>query len=217
MAEVKRENDAERTLAEDEPNSPNFVSKAPFPLDFPTSISGSECAPSTGCDVRDRCRELVVKALKRDCTKVSMEEEYKFYNLSAQIEESVFECFGNMGSKYKQRIRSRASNLGDAKNLALRQRVITGQISPTVTATMTAEELASDSMRELRQKLTQEAIRDAQVGQSDGAGGISELIRCPECGKNKCTYNQVSETIITIVITVIAVVVVVYCGYWLLL
>lgn len=54
------------------------------------------------------------------------------------------------------------------------------------------QEMASDSMKKLREELTKEAIRDAQVAQTDGARG-SDLLTCPECGKNNCSYTQVSR------------------------
>ena len=38
-------------------------------LNFKAGVSGRDCTPSTGSDVRDRCRELLVKALKKDCEK----------------------------------------------------------------------------------------------------------------------------------------------------
>ncbi len=51
----------------------------------------------------------------------------------------MFVSFGDTGNKYKQKVRSRVSNLGDAKNLSLRQQVITGGITPEEIASMTAE------------------------------------------------------------------------------
>lgn len=136
----------------------------------------------------------------------------KFVNSLTVFPTRVFQCIGDTEIKYKQRVRSRVSNLG--KNVELRQQVIAGHITPTRIASMTIEvcsvltyvrtyavygscviwwsqEMASDSMRKLRQQITEEAIRDAQVALIDGSGG-SDLIRCPECSKNKCSYTQVS-------------------------
>ena len=47
--------------------------------------------------------------------------------------------FRDTGNKYKMKIRSRVSNLGDLKNPSLRQNVISGQVSPSRIATMTSE------------------------------------------------------------------------------
>ena len=51
------------SLAKDLGDSGSFVIATP--LVFPADVSGSECTPSTGSEVRDRCRELIVKALKK--------------------------------------------------------------------------------------------------------------------------------------------------------
>ena len=51
------------------------------------------------------------------------------------------------------------------------------------------QEMASDAMKKLRQKLTKEAIRDAQVATSGGTH--TSLLKCGKCGKRNCTYNQV--------------------------
>ena len=56
------------------------------------------------------------------------------------------------------------------------------------------QEMASDSMKQLREQLTKEAIRDAMVAQTDGSGGSKcDLLRCPECSKNNCSYTQVGN------------------------
>ena len=47
--------------------------------------------------------------------------------------------FRDVGNKYKQRVRSRVSNLGDVKNPGLRQNVIAGHVSPAKIAVMTTQ------------------------------------------------------------------------------
>lgn len=44
-----------------------------------------------------------------------------------------------VSSKYKQKVRSRISNLGDIKNPSLRQNVIWGHITPARIAVMTTD------------------------------------------------------------------------------
>ena len=51
----------------------------------------------------------------------------------------VYKEFGSTNMKYKNRIRSRYSNLKDTKNPKLRQMVLTGDIKPEKIAVMTAE------------------------------------------------------------------------------
>lgn len=51
------------------------------------------------------------------------------------------------------------------------------------------QEMASNEMKELRQKFTKEAINDAQM--SVQGGTQTDLIKCPKCKKSNTTYNQV--------------------------
>ena len=51
----------------------------------------------------------------------------------------IFNEHRDTGNKYKSRVRSRVSNLGDLKNPNLRERVICGDIGPAKIATMTTE------------------------------------------------------------------------------
>ena len=51
----------------------------------------------------------------------------------------IFSELRDTGNKYKMRVRSRFSNLGDVKNPELKRRVITGMITPDRIATMTTD------------------------------------------------------------------------------
>uniref|UniRef100_A0A8D0BC80 Transcription elongation factor A3 n=1 Tax=Salvator merianae TaxID=96440 RepID=A0A8D0BC80_SALMN len=91
--------------------------------------------------------------------------------------------------KYRNRVRSRISNLKDPKNPGLRQNVLSGGIPPGLIAKMTAEEMASDELKELRNAMTQEAIREHQMAKTGGT--TTDLFQCGKCKKKNCTYNQV--------------------------
>ena len=52
---------------------------------------------------------------------------------------NIFREHKDTGTKYKSRVRSRVSNLGDLKNPNLREQVISGHITPAKIATMTTE------------------------------------------------------------------------------
>lgn len=49
--------------------------------------------------------------------------------------------------------------------------------------------MASQDMKELRQKITQEMIQEHQMSMTGGTS--TDLIKCPKCRKTNCTYNQV--------------------------
>lgn len=51
------------------------------------------------------------------------------------------------------------------------------------------KEMASDEMKQLRQKFTKEAINDHQMAVTGGTK--TDLLKCPKCKKSNCTYNQV--------------------------
>lgn len=156
--------------------------------EFSPSIKGESRVPSTGDPTRDKCRELIIKALEKGYKDITIVEETKFHNLGAQIEQCIFTEFKDTGNKYKMRVRSRVANLGDVKNPELRRGVISGEITAAQIAAMTAEQMASDSLKSLRQKLTTDAIRDAQM--SAGGGTKTDLLKCSKCKKRNCSYTQ---------------------------
>ncbi|ELK04448.1 Transcription elongation factor A protein 2 [Pteropus alecto] len=91
--------------------------------------------------------------------------------------------------KYKNRVRSRISNLKDAKNPGLRRQVLCGSITPQQIAVMTSEEMASDELKEIRKAMTKEAIREHQMARTGGTQ--TDLFTCGKCRKKNCTYTQV--------------------------
>ncbi|KAF0046790.1 hypothetical protein F2P81_000423 [Scophthalmus maximus] len=116
-------------------------------------------APNTSDSVRVKCRELLSNALQS----------------------------GDM--KYKNRVRSRISNLKDMKNPNLRRTVLCGSVTPERMAKMTAEEMASDELKEMRKNLTKEAVRDHQMATTGGTQ--TDLFTCGKCKGKCCTYTQV--------------------------
>lgn len=49
--------------------------------------------------------------------------------------------------------------------------------------------MASDELKQLRNILTQEAIREHQMAKTGGT--VTDLLQCGKCKKKNCTYNQV--------------------------
>lgn len=49
--------------------------------------------------------------------------------------------------------------------------------------------MASEEMKQLRQKFTKEAINDHQMSLTGGTK--TDLLKCGKCKKSNCTYNQV--------------------------
>ena len=53
--------------------------------------------------------------------------------------------------------------------------------------------MASEEMKNIRQKFTKESINDAQLATVQGTQ--TDLLKCGKCGKRNCTYNQVNISI----------------------
>ncbi|KAM7029525.1 transcription elongation factor A protein 3 isoform 2-T2 [Acridotheres tristis] len=155
------------------------------------SFSPSPCllAPCylTGDSVRDKCIEMLTAALR-------MDDDYKEFSvncekMASEIEDHIFQELKSTDMKYRNRVRSRISNLKDPKNPGLRRNVLCGAIEPGLIARMTAEEMASDELKKLRNAMTQEAIREHQMAKTGGT--VTDLFQCSKCKKKNCTYNQV--------------------------
>ncbi|CAA6672709.1 unnamed protein product [Spirodela intermedia] len=78
------------------------------------------------------------------------ESEDRNRALAASIEAELFRLFGGVNKKYKEKGRSLLFNLKDPSNPELRERVISGEITPQRLCSMSAEELASKELTEWR-------------------------------------------------------------------
>ncbi|XP_073347206.1 transcription elongation factor A protein 1 isoform X1 [Pagrus major] len=159
----------------------------------PTEVSSNALintfprAPTTSDSIRLKCRELIANALQTGEDYIAIGADCN--ELGAQIEECVFQEFKNTDMKYKNRVRSRISNLKDMKNPNLRRTVLCGSVTPERMAKMTAEEMASDELKEMRKNLTKEAVRDHQMATTGGTQ--TDLFTCGKCKGKCCTYTQV--------------------------
>ncbi|PNF33794.1 Transcription elongation factor S-II [Cryptotermes secundus] len=152
-----------------------------MPTTFPPVSSNTTDA------VRLKCRELLSTAVRGDgeipegCASPE--------DLAEELEEAIYQEFRNTDMRYKNRVRSRVANLKDTKNPGLRMNFLVGVIPASRLAVMTAEEMASDEMKSLRNKFLKEAINDAQLATVQGTK--TDLLKCGKCKKRNCTYNQV--------------------------
>uniref|UniRef100_A0A668TSP6 Uncharacterized protein n=1 Tax=Oreochromis aureus TaxID=47969 RepID=A0A668TSP6_OREAU len=153
------------------------------PMSPSFSSPGGPLSPhlATGDSIRDKCIEMLAAALRTD----SEAEAFALDSVIAHIYQEIKAT----DMKYKNRVRSRISNLKDPKNPGLRKNVLAGSIELRRIATMSAEEMASDELKQLRNVLTQEAIREHQMAKTGGT--TTDLLQCGKCKKKNCTYNQV--------------------------
>ncbi|XP_078025880.1 transcription elongation factor A protein 2 isoform X1 [Epinephelus lanceolatus] len=162
------------------PTSPTTTTLPPRFTSFPP-------APVTTDSVRNKCRELLVAALQTDDDHKTMAVDCE--HLAAQIEEEIFQEFKSTDIKYKSRLRSRISNLKDQKNPDLRRNVLCGNISAQRIASMTSEEMASAELKQMREALTKESIREHQL--SKVGGTETDMFICNKCHGKSCSYTQV--------------------------
>jgi len=137
--------------------------------------------------VRLKCREMLCTAITGDAVHVEGGGDPEY--LAEMLEECIFKELKRTDMKYKNRVRSRVSNLKDTRNPNLRLNFLCGQVSPARLAVMSSEEMASDDMKEMRQKFTKQGIDSSQLAIVQGTK--TDLLRCGKCGKRNCTYNQV--------------------------
>ncbi|XP_018603536.1 transcription elongation factor A protein 1 isoform X2 [Scleropages formosus] len=152
-----------------------------------TLITTFPHAPSTTDPIRNKCRQMLSSALQAGNDYIAIGADCD--ELGAQIEECIFQELKNTDTKYKNRVRSRIANLKDLKNPNLRRNVLCGNVPPDRMAKMTAEEMASDELKEMRKNLTKEAIREHQMARTGGTQ--TDLFTCGKCKKKNCTYTQV--------------------------
>ncbi|XP_076839709.1 transcription elongation factor A protein 2 [Brachyhypopomus gauderio] len=190
----REESPLQSSSSKDSPGSSDF-SKKPATPNTPTTpttpvmpkFTSFPPAPVTTDSVRTKCRELLVAALQTDDDYKTIEADCE--SLAAEIEDCIYKEFKSTDMKYKTRLRSRISNLKDQKNPDLRRNVLCGNIVPERIATMTAEEMASAELKEMRKALTKESIREHQL--SKVGGTETDMFICGKCKGKNCTYTQV--------------------------
>ncbi|KAG8131590.1 hypothetical protein E2320_009505 [Naja naja] len=102
----------------------------------------------------------------------------------------------NTDLKYKNRIRSRLSNLKDSRTLTSEERLVWSDHPRTNRSDdlrdchfRNRKEMASNELKEIRKAMTKEAIREHQMAKTGGTQ--TDLFTCGKCKKKNCTYTQV--------------------------
>jgi hypothetical protein len=81
---------------------------------------------------------------------------HKAQSVALGIEEELFRLLGGVNKKYKEKGRSLLFNLKDKNNPVLRERVLSGEVTPKCLCAMTTEELASKELSEWRMAKAEE-------------------------------------------------------------
>ncbi|CAK7353474.1 unnamed protein product [Dovyalis caffra] len=112
--------------------------------------------------------------------------------LASEIEAELFKLFGGVNKKYKEKGRSLLFNLKDRSNPELREKVMSGEISPGRLCSMTAEELASKELSEWRMAKAEELAQMVVLPDSDV--DIRRLVKKTHKGEFRVEVEQDSVT-----------------------
>ncbi|XP_069828548.1 transcription elongation factor A N-terminal and central domain-containing protein [Dendropsophus ebraccatus] len=136
-------------------------------------------------DLRIKCRELLYQALAD-----SSECQEKVQEYGRKLEEYIYILYSRDDKKYRSCIRSKISNLKNPKNMHLKKLIYSGNLSPKTFAGMTAMEMASEELRDLRASYTQAGVQEHQLPQR--ADGVqTSKIKCRKCEQFNCKVTMI--------------------------
>ncbi|XP_071730335.1 uncharacterized protein [Rutidosis leptorrhynchoides] len=108
--------------------------------------------------------------------------------LASKVEAELFKLFGGVNKKYKEKGRSLMFNLKDPNNPELREKVLSGAISPERLCSMTPEELASKELSEWRMAKAEEL--DKMIVLPDSDVDIRRLVKKSHKGEYQVEVEQ---------------------------
>lgn len=153
------------------------------PMD-PETVS----SPESSTSLRAKCVELLLSAMNTDHkTDLGL-----LRGLAQTIETHIYTTYGHNVPKYKSCIRSRIANLKNKKSPHLRHGLLTGTLTPDVFARMSAEEMAGEDLRQLRQVYTEAGISEHQMPHGP-EGTPTTKVRCQRCEGTDCRMTQISR------------------------
>ncbi|EON64162.1 transcription elongation factor S-II [Coniosporium apollinis CBS 100218] len=139
----------------------------------------------TGNPARDGCIKLMYDGLAH----MSEESPEDVLRMARSVELAAFNAHNHETSAdYKTKMRSLYQNLKNKSNPQLRQRVLSGEITPDRFVVMTHEELKSESRKKEDAALERENLNKAMVAQVERS--ISASLTCGKCGQKKVSYSQ---------------------------
>lgn len=153
-------------------------------LSFTAESGAASCSFSS---VRSKCVQLLLASL---CPELP--DQDKAAELARDIEQHVHERHKSSQLKYKACVRSKVANLRNPKNQHLRQGLLSGSLSPEAFSGMSAEEMASTELRQLREEYSSRGVSERQLPQGL-EGTPTHKIRCKRCGGSDCRVTQVSR------------------------
>lgn len=140
---------------------------------------------TTRDNVRDKCMELIYDALASD----SPAPTELIARRAAEVENAVYANHGSaVTAEYRNKIRSLFVNLKDKNNPALRESIVSGEISAKSFAVMTSEDMASEEQKAKLKKIKEDNLFQSLSAKETEAE--TEAFQCSKCKQRKCRYRQ---------------------------
>lgn len=158
--------------------------------------------------VRDKSRIFLLKSLFKGVETLGMElnEHTRGFvsNLAWELELAIFLKYCSnetLSSEYREKVRSLRFNLQDPKNPMLCTRVVSGQLEISDLIVMSTDALASKQLKQIRQQVVQDAIKNVVISPgsnevSSSSGITSELakkIRIESMKKSNATSTATTK------------------------
>uniref|UniRef100_V9KYM1 Transcription elongation factor A N-terminal and central domain-containing protein-like protein n=1 Tax=Callorhinchus milii TaxID=7868 RepID=V9KYM1_CALMI len=141
--------------------------------------------------VRSKCVELLLHALT-DSELANKARLEMCRGFAKEVEESIYALYNKNEKKYKTCIRSKISNLKNPKNPHLLQKVLSGKVTAKMFAEMSAMDMASEELKQLRASYTISAVQDHQLPY-EMEGIKTNKIRCKRCENFNCTVTAIAR------------------------
>ncbi|GCC38769.1 transcription elongation factor A N-terminal and central domain-containing protein isoform X2 [Chiloscyllium punctatum] len=141
--------------------------------------------------VRAKCIELLFQALVGSETADARVVEM-WQSIANKVEQFIYTLHMNNDKRYKACIRSRIANLKNPQNPHLRQKILSGEVTPQMFAEMSVMDMASDELKQLRASYTSSGVQEHQL--PHGLEGTkTNKIRCKRCEKFNCTVTAIAR------------------------
>ncbi|KAJ3409561.1 Transcription elongation factor A protein 1 [Chytriomyces hyalinus] len=159
---------------------------SPVEISFDPAFDASVAVKdSLGDKARDKTVELFSAALG---TGIMTVDPKLLLWKARQIEDGLCREFNGVTDRYKSQFRTLLSNIKNVDNLRLRADILGGKMDPRKMATMSAEDLMSESVKIAKERAEREISHWASTAKSVEA--VTDEFKCGKCGKRKSTYYQ---------------------------
>ncbi|XP_078415469.1 transcription elongation factor A N-terminal and central domain-containing protein isoform X1 [Cetorhinus maximus] len=141
--------------------------------------------------VRAKCMELLFQALiGSETADETMVETWK--SIAKEVEQFIYTLHMKNDKRYKACVRSKIANLKNPKNPHLRQKILSGEVTPQMFAEMSVMDMASEELKQQRALYTTSGLQDHQL--PHGLEGTkTNKIRCKRCERFNCTVTAIAR------------------------